>query len=340
MNHLNPSIKKWFKPNELPLKPVEYFAKGIQSGDLYILSEAITLLESENALHREIADEILRTCFSRDVRSKRIGITGSPGVGKSTFIDSVAMTFVSEGDKVAVLTIDPSSNKSHGSILGDKTRMEEIISHRDIYIRPSPSKTFLGGLNQYTYEAILLCEAAGFNTIFIETVGTGQSEIDIAQIADLTILLVLPGSGDSLQGIKKGIVEQADIVIINKSDGNQLKNAQQSKKDFKQAFHFTTQQSQKEVLNYSSIEKTGLDQVFETINKLLVDKQKANQLERLAFEKSWLKTRLEDHVNQILSKEMEDQKIAAEIEELLNTSSPFDILSQLKTRIRIEIDEK
>ena len=202
----------------------EYVSK-ILEGNITFLSKAITLVESTNRKHQQKANEILEQCLPYANNSVRIGITGVPGVGKSTFIETYGKYLTAKGNKVAVLAVDPSSSVNKGSILGDKTRMEELVTDKNAFIRPSPSGTSLGGVAQKTRESIILCEAAGFDTIIIETVGVGQSETVVHSMVDFFLLLKLAGAGDELQGIKRGIIEMADAIVINKADGDNEKNA-------------------------------------------------------------------------------------------------------------------
>ena len=198
---------------------------GILSGNITALSRAITLIESTNPNHFAKANEIINSCLPHANQSVRIGITGVPGVGKSTFIESFGKHLTSLGKKVAVLAVDPSSTISHGSILGDKTRMEELVKDENAFIRPSASGETLGGVARKTRETIILCEAAGFDTILIETVGVGQSETAVHSMVDFFLLLKISGAGDELQGIKRGIMEMADAIVINKADGDNIKKA-------------------------------------------------------------------------------------------------------------------
>ena len=210
---------------------------GILSGNITDLSRAITLVESTNANHLAKANEIINSCLAFANKSVRIGITGVPGVGKSTFIEAFGKHLTSLGKKVAVLAVDPSSTISHGSILGDKTRMEELVKDPNAYIRPSASGETLGGVARKTRESITLCEAAGFDIILIETVGVGQSETAVHGMVDFFLLLNISGAGDELQGIKRGIMEMADAIIINKADGDNIKKANLAKAAFSRALH-------------------------------------------------------------------------------------------------------
>jgi len=211
------------KRGKLPTSKL--FIEKIIKGDITYLSKSITLVESTNTTHQKKAAKILQGCLAHANKSVRIGITGIPGVGKSTFIEAFGKHLTQLGKKIAVLAIDPSSSINKGSILGDKTRMEELVKSKNVLIRPSPAGNSLGGVARKTRETILLCEAAGFDTILIETAGVGQSETTIHSMVDFFLLLKLAGAGDELQGIKRGIIEVADAIVINKADGDNLKKA-------------------------------------------------------------------------------------------------------------------
>ncbi|MGQ9806665.1 MAG: methylmalonyl Co-A mutase-associated GTPase MeaB [Chlorobiales bacterium] len=218
------------------LSPPEY-VEGILSGNRTVLSRAITLVESQRAEHQAMAEEVIAACLKHSGKSIRIGITGVPGVGKSTFIEAFGLSLIDAGRRVAVLAIDPTSEKSRGSILGDKTRMEKLATHESAFIRPSPSSGSLGGIAPKTREAMLLCEAAGYNVVIIETVGVGQSEVAVHSMTDFFLLLMLAGAGDELQGIKRGIMEMADLIAINKADGANLVRAKLAQQEYQQALH-------------------------------------------------------------------------------------------------------
>jgi LAO/AO transport system kinase len=242
--------------------------EGILKGNITSLSRAITLIESTNHEHFAKANEIINSCLPHANKSVRIGITGVPGVGKSTFIEAFGTYLTSMGKKVAVLTVDPSSTISHGSILGDKTRMEELVKDKNAYIRPSASGETLGGVARKTRETIILCEAAGFDTIIIETVGVGQSETAVHSMVDFFLLLKISGAGDELQGIKRGIMEMADAIVINKADGDNINRAKFAKTEFNRALHlFPTKKSgwMPTVSTCSSIKKEGISDVWQTI---------------------------------------------------------------------------
>ncbi len=212
-------------------------ADRIRAGDRRALARGITLVESTRNDHRGAADELLQILLPHTGTSIRIGITGVPGVGKSTFIEAFGFFVIGQGHRVAVLAVDPSSKRSGGSILGDKTRMAELAKNDSAFIRPSPAGETLGGVARRTREAMLLCEAAGFDVVFVETVGVGQSETAVADLTDLFLLLLLPGGGDELQGLKRGIVEMADIVLVNKDDGDLADAAQRAASEYRAALH-------------------------------------------------------------------------------------------------------
>ena len=246
--------------------------EGILSGGIADLSRAITLIESTNASHLAKANEVINSCLPYANKSVRIGITGVPGVGKSTFIEAFGKYLTGLGKKVAVLAVDPSSTISHGSILGDKTRMEELVKDPNAYIRPSASGETLGGVARKTRETITLCEAAGFDTILIETVGVGQSETAVHSMVDFFLLLKISGAGDELQGIKRGIMEMTDAIVINKADGDNIKKANLAKAEFNRALHlFPAKKSgwTPTTSTCSAITHQGITEVWETILKFL-----------------------------------------------------------------------
>ena len=244
------------------------YIDGIQSSDKRILGKAITLIESKKTEHRVIADQLLKEILPFTGKSVRIGITGVPGAGKSTFIESFGKFAIAQGKKVAVLAIDPSSSINKGSILGDKTRMEELSKDPNAFIRPSPSSGFLGGIANTTFESLLICEAAGFDYILIETVGVGQSETLVNDITDVFLFLKVIGTGDELQGIKRGIMEMADLIFINKINSENLSKAKMTKTELSRALQFITPKEKNwkiPVILGSALEKSGLDDVFNKI---------------------------------------------------------------------------
>ncbi|MBZ4043095.1 methylmalonyl Co-A mutase-associated GTPase MeaB [Flavobacterium hibisci] len=246
----------------------EELISGILSGNRTSLSRAITLIESTNPEHIEKANQVIKGCLPNANKSIRIGITGVPGVGKSTFIEALG-TFLTElGKKVAVLAVDPSSTISHGSILGDKTRMENLVKNENAFIRPSASGENLGGVARKTRETIILCEAAGFDNIIIETVGVGQSETAVHSMVDFFLLLKISGAGDELQGIKRGIMEMADAIVINKADGDNINKANHAKAEFNRALHlFPPKKSNwlPKATTCSAITKEGISDVWNSI---------------------------------------------------------------------------
>lgn len=262
----NTSIKYQHKRKELP--DAQTIAEAIIKGDITFLSRAITLLESTLPEHNDLAQQILELCLPHSGKSIRIGITGVPGVGKSTFINAFGSYIINQSNKVAVLAIDPSSQITGGSILGDKTRMDKLSNLPQAYIRPSPSAGALGGVANATRESIILCEAAGFNVILVETVGVGQSEIAVHGMVDFFLLLMLAGAGDELQGIKRGIMEMADAIAINKADGDNIEKAKRAKAEYVGALHLfpPTQSGWHPVVEIcSAIEQTGLDKIWNHI---------------------------------------------------------------------------
>ncbi|HEX9641724.1 MAG TPA: methylmalonyl Co-A mutase-associated GTPase MeaB [Candidatus Krumholzibacteria bacterium] len=249
---------------------LQEYVNGILAGDRNLLSRAITLLESKREDHFALAEEIVQAVLPRSGGAHRIGITGVPGVGKSTLIEALGMKLVGEGHRVAVLAVDPSSAISGGSILGDKSRMENLARHEHAFIRPSPNAQSLGGVGRKTRESMLLCEAAGFDIVLVETVGVGQSETLVAQMVDCFLFLALPGAGDELQGIKRGIMEMADIIAVNKADGDQLALARAAVGDFNAVLGLLRPRSEhwrSVALMLSSESGTGLDELWETIQR-------------------------------------------------------------------------
>lgn len=248
------------------------FVEGILRGDTSILSQAVTLVESSRHEHQQQAQEIIEKCLPHTGQSIRVGITGVPGAGKSTSIDAFGMHMVRRGHKLAVLAIDPSSERSKGSILGDKTRMELLSRERNAFIRPSPTAGSLGGVARKTRETIILCEAAGFDTVFVETVGVGQSETAVHSMVDFFLLIQLAGTGDELQGIKRGIMEMADGIVINKADGDNIERAKMAAGHFRNALHLfppTASGWFPKVLTYSGYYNLGIEEVWNMIEEYM-----------------------------------------------------------------------
>ncbi len=246
------------------------YVAGVLAGDRAVLARAITLVESNSRLHEAQAQEVLLSLLPHTGKAKRVGITGVPGVGKSTFIESFGCYLISRGHRVAVLTIDPSSSRSRGSILGDKTRMEKLSREPMAFIRPSPAGDCLGGVARRTRETMLLCEAAGFDVILVETVGVGQSEVSLRSMVDFFMLLLLPGAGDELQGIKKGVVEMADGVLINKAEGDNRLRAQEARLEQEAALHYSASATpgwQTQVGLCSGLTGDGIPEAWERIEQ-------------------------------------------------------------------------
>lgn len=255
-------------PQMISQEQVETYKKGLLEGDRRILSRAITLIESSLPLHQQIAGELLDVLLPYTGKAIRVGITGVPGVGKSTFIESIGIYLSGKGHRIAVLAVDPSSKRSGGSIMADKTRMEKLSIDPNAFIRPSPSGGTLGGVARKTRETMLLCEAAGFDIIIVETVGVGQSETAVASMVDFFLVLMLAGAGDELQGIKKGVLELADAIVINKADNDNIQKAQQARKQYENALHLLRPSSvvwSPPVQTCSALEHSGIDRVWDMI---------------------------------------------------------------------------
>ncbi len=267
-----PIVNPYFVHRKKRRLTTDEYVAGILRGDITTLSQAITLVESTNPEHYAQAQEIIERCLPHAGKSIRIGITGVPGAGKSTFIEAVGNMVTSLHHKLAVLAIDPSSERSGGSILGDKTRMESICHNPSVFIRPSPSAGSLGGVARKTRETVVLCEAAGFDVIFIETVGVGQSETVVHSMVDLFMLLQISGAGDELQGIKRGIMEMADLMVITKAEGENIHKAELARTQFQSALRlFPEPESgwRPQVFTCSSVAQTGLEEVWKGVEDYL-----------------------------------------------------------------------
>lgn len=302
--HLNPNL--FGGKRKVPEKPSkEALFEGIKSGDRASLSRGITLIESSKAADRADANWLIKACLPLAGNSVRVGITGLPGAGKSSLIEVFGLKMIAQGKKLAVLAVDPTSSISQGSILGDKTRMESLSTNDSAFIRPSPTGSTLGGVNRRTRESIVLCEAAGYDLIFVETVGVGQSESSVHSLTDFFLLVLLTGAGDELQGIKKGVMELADLVLINKADGNNLLKAKQTKAELARAMHFQAAHPGgwvPQVLLSSALEKTGLDEVWAQIQEYKKQCEKTGywlenrKQQRLFWFKNSLSQALEDRI--------------------------------------------
>ena len=244
---------------------VAALARGIRAGDRAAIARAITLIESTRADHRKMARQLVQDLLPETGKAIRVGITGAPGVGKSLTIDTLGMHLIAQGHKVAVLAVDPSSVRSGGSILGDKTRMARLAVEPNAFVRPSPAAGTLGGVAASTREAMLICEAAGFDVVLVETIGIGQSETAVADMTDFFLVLMLPGAGDQLQGLKKGVVELADMIAVNKADGDNISRATSAAAEYRAALHILTARTPSwspPVIIYSALADTGISELW------------------------------------------------------------------------------
>ncbi|MFL5752763.1 MAG: methylmalonyl Co-A mutase-associated GTPase MeaB [Bacteroidia bacterium] len=312
------------------------YEKGILAGNISVLSRAITLVESTREEHQAMAHELIDKLIGRSGNSVRIGITGVPGVGKSTFIESFGLHLAKQGHKIAVLAVDPSSQLSKGSILGDKTRMEELAVHPNVFIRPSPSAGSLGGVGQKTKETIILCEAAGFNQILIETVGVGQSETAVHQLSDFFLLLMLAGAGDELQGIKRGIMEMADAIVITKADGNNVEKAKSARAEYARAIHLFPPSDSgwiPEVLTCSSLEGSGITEIDEMMLKYFRMARTTGYFEKKRKEQSrfWLHQLIDEKLKERFYSRPGIASAISELEILISESkiSPYAAINSL-----------
>lgn len=315
----NPDSKSFSTKKRTQLS-VDDYVKGVLEGDRTILARTITLIESNSPSHQETASEVLKKILPYSGNSLRIGITGVPGAGKSTFIESLGVNLVNSGHKVAVLAVDPSSTVTKGSILGDKTRMEKLAREPNCFIRPSPSGGTLGGVTRKSREIILVCEAAGFDVILLETVGVGQSEVTVRSMVDFFLLLLIAGAGDELQGIKKGVIELADAILINKADGDNKIKAKIAKTDYSNALKYlqpATKGWRTEAYTCSAINGEGIDEIWNVIkdfeittkkNGIFVERRKQQIL-------SWITTMVDDSLRELLNNNLTFKKIIPQLEQ-------------------------
>jgi LAO/AO transport system kinase len=315
------------------------FYDHILKGNISYLSRGITLIESVRESDKIEATNLLHACLPYANKSIRIGITGVPGVGKSTFIEAFGTYLTALGKKVAVLAVDPSSSLNKGSILGDKTRMEKLVKDKNAFIRPSPSGDSLGGVAKKTKEAIILCEAAGFDIILIETVGVGQSETLVHSMVDFFLLLKVAGTGDELQGIKRGIMEMADTIVINKADGENIKNAEFAKNEFERALHLYPLKESKwtpKVTTCSSLQNEGVENIW-TIIEEFINLTKSNnwfQMNRNDQNKNWLLQSINQHLQDDFYK---NDKVTKELEKQLMKVKKQEITASEASKLLIDL---
>jgi len=303
----------------LGISDMEELAEKVRSGDRLALARAITMIESTREDHRTHAERLLETLLPDTGKSIRVGISGVPGVGKSTFIETFGQHVIAAGHKVAVLAVDPSSRRTGGSILGDKTRMEQLSRNPDAFIRPSPTAGTLGGVARRTRDVLLACEAAGFEVVLVETVGVGQSETAVSDLVDMFLLLLLPGGGDELQGIKKGIMELANMVVVNKADGDLADVAERSAAEYANALrllHPTTSDWIPPVLTCSSLKGTGISEVWHRIGEFaaLMRSSGAFEARRAEQARRWMWGEVDENLLSAFRRHPDVRKLLAELE--------------------------
>jgi len=330
------------KSHRKHIPSVSALIDGVVEGDKMLLARALTLIESNKSEDRTGAKQIVEHCLAKNTNSIRVGITGVPGVGKSTFIEALGSAITATGKRVAVLAVDPSSSISKGSILGDKTRMQNLARDQNAFIRPSPSGDSLGGVARKTRESILLCEAAGFDVILIETVGVGQSETVVHSMVDFFLLLKLAGAGDDLQGIKRGIVEMADAIVINKADGDNIKQADLARVEFERALHMYPPKNSgwiAKALSCSAIKNEGIIEIWQMITDFISQSKANGHLEKNRMEqnKNWF---LQTVDNLLKTEFYRSPKTKAKLEKLLNKVesskiSPFMAAEELFSAAKI-----
>jgi LAO/AO transport system kinase len=319
---VNPDVLRKTSRRKRRRYSVDEYVEGIIAGNRTILSQAITLVESSLPEHYETAQAIIEKCLPRSAESVRIGITGVPGAGKSTFIETLGLHITGYGRKLAVLTIDPSSEQTRGSILGDKTRMEKLSTHPSAFIRPSPSAGSLGGVARKTRETIILCEAAGFNTIFVETVGVGQSETAVNSMVDFFLLLMLAGAGDDLQGIKRGIMELADLVAITKADGQNRIIADGARVTYQNALRLFSSRAPgwtPQVVTCSALENSGISELWELILKYFDTAKRSGYFDEFRRQQAVIRmhSMIIESLNSAFYSHEEVKKLQPEVEKLI-----------------------
>jgi len=319
-----------------PIPPIESLIDGVRSADRASLGRAITLVESNLPEHRKMAQELLTELLPLSGASHRIGITGVPGVGKSTFIETLGSTLTSQGRRVAVLAVDPTSSRTGGSILGDKTRMTTLANDPSAFVRPSPTSGELGGVTRMTRETMLICEAAGYDVVLVETVGVGQSETVVADMVDFFLVLMLPGAGDELQGIKKGILELADMIAVNKADGANVKAAEAAAREYEIALHLTAPASplwSPPVLTCAGLTGAGVNELWEKVEDHRGVLSKAGELEERREQQNvrWMWSMLDDRLNDGLRSHPSVRTLLPKLEAQVRagTTTPVSAVDQL-----------
>ena len=332
---INPYLAQKLQHRRREYTAAEYIEE-IRKGNITVLSQAVTLVESQLPEHQTVAQEVITGCLPYAGNSVRIGITGVPGSGKSTSIDTFGLHVLGRGGKLAVLAIDPSSERSKGSILGDKTRMELLSQQQNAFIRPSPSAGSLGGVARKTRETIILCEAAGFDTIFVETVGVGQSETAVHSMVDFFLLIQLAGTGDELQGIKRGIMEMADGIVINKADGNNIEKAKLAQAHFRNALHLFPPAPSgwtPQVLTYSGYYEIGIDEVWKMIDDYTAFVKQNGYFDRKRREQSkyWLTETIDEQLRTHFYQNPDIARLLAEKERMVLDAeeSPFTAAQEI-----------
>ena len=308
------------------------FVEGVRGGDRAILARTITLIESEQVAHAELAQDVLEALLPETGGAHRVGISGVPGAGKSTFIDALGKQLTGLGHRVAVLAVDPTSSVSGGSILGDKTRMSELSNDPNAFIRPSPTSGTLGGVTRKTRETILLCEAAGFDVVLVETVGVGQSETIVAGMVDFFLVLMIAGAGDELQGIKRGILEVADMLAINKSDGDNRPRAMRAQASYQSALRLMRGGDVPPVVTCSALEKTGLDELWALVVESLREREATGQLQRTrrAQQVQWMWDMVEDGIRRALRTDPDLSALIAQLEDAVGQGRATPSAAALK----------
>ena len=334
-----PMVNPYLRRRRRPQLSAADYVEGILKGNTTVLGQAVTLVESLNPAHQAVAQEVIEKCLPHSGHSRRIGITGVPGAGKSTSIDAFGIHILKRGGKLAVLAIDPSSERSRGSILGDKTRMERLAVHPKAFIRPSPSAGSLGGVARKTRETIVLCEAAGYDTVFVETVGVGQSETAVHSMVDFFLLIQVAGTGDELQGIKRGIMEMADGIVVNKADGDNVDRANLAATQFRNALHlFPLGPSgwSPEVLTYSGYFDLNIDKVWEMIDRYFEHVKRSGYFDekRRQQEKYWMYETINEQLKSHFYNNPEIERLLEQKQQMVlrNEQSSFTAAADVLSR--------